>query len=168
MEFLNGSGSAWGVGAGFPVLTSWRRSRHRGIQAAEWPPMWREAGAWSFCSHTGRTQGRPQGGPEPLFWGHMGSSHTITYLVYVLDASCPASPFPEARRARTCLGNSPRPRGSGRAGVWLPVHRHSLLSHSSSHMPVHSLPVFLLSILPLPTQPSSHLPAFPCVHAPTQ
>lgn len=70
------------------------------------PPCGESLGPGASVLTRGRTQGRPQGGPEPLFWGHMGSSHTITCLVYVLDASCPASPFPETRRARTCLGNS--------------------------------------------------------------
>lgn len=133
-----------GRGAGFPVLTSWQRSRHLGIQAAEVAPhLERGLGPGASVLPGGRTQGRPQGRPEPLFWGHMGSSHRVTYLVCVLGAPCPASPFPVTRRARTCLGNSPRPRGSGRAGV------------APCAQALSPLPLIIPHACPLSTCPSS-------------
>lgn len=94
----------------------------------------------------------------------MGPSHRITYLVCSLGASCPTSPFPVTPGRGSGLGNPAGPRGLNRAGVWLPLHKSSLLSHSSSVCLSNTYLSFFLSI----HQPSSHLPVSPCVNSSTQ
>lgn len=74
-----------------------------------------------------------------------------------LRAGCfvPSLPFPGSRRARTCLGNSPRPGGSGRAGVAPCAQALSSPPHPSTSLSVITCPSFFPSTHYPPSHPPS-------------
>lgn len=77
----------------------------------------------------------------------MGPSQMIIYLIYLLEASCPASPFPVSPRARSSHEELSQTQVSG---IWLPVYRKSFssLTHHSTHPISTYLPFFHPSIHP--------------------